>query len=68
MAVKIPPWAQGIAAGIMVMLFGGNIFFVTRLVEQLDATREMVWQLRQEVVVLSAKVENLPKCTPEHKE
>lgn len=47
----------------MAILFAGNVFFVARLVEQLDGTREMVWQLRQEVVVLSAKVEALPKCT-----
>jgi hypothetical protein len=61
--VVIPLWAQAIGGALIGILFAGNAFFVARLVEQLDGTREQVWQLRQEVVVLSSRVENIPKCT-----
>ena len=43
---------------IIGVLFIGNIFFVKRLVDQLDSVREIVWQLRQDVVVLQTKGEN----------
>lgn len=43
---------------IIGVLFSGNIFFVKRLVDQLDSVREIVWQLRQDVVVLQTKGEN----------
>jgi hypothetical protein len=54
---NLPKWAQTVGGIFISVLFAGNVFFVARLVEQLDATREMVWQLRQEVVILTAKVE-----------
>jgi hypothetical protein len=53
----VPKWAQTTGGVVISVLFAGNVFFVARLVDQLDATREMVWQLRQEVVLLTAKVE-----------
>jgi hypothetical protein len=58
----MPKWAQAIGGSIIAILFAGNVFFVARLVEQLDATREQVWALRQDVVVLTARMDGLRKC------
>ena len=44
---------------ILSLLIIANGFFIKRLVDQLDATREIVWQLRQDVVVLKVTVDNL---------
>lgn len=48
-----------ISGAIISMLMMGNIFFVKRLVDQLDATREIVWSMRQELVVLKYTVDNM---------
>lgn len=55
----LPKWAQAVGGIIIATLFGGNAFFVSRLVEQLDATRDQVWELRQAVVVLSTRLDTL---------
>lgn len=47
---------------VMGILFMGNVAFGVRLIADLDKTRDMMWQLRQDVTVLQAKVDNLPKC------
>ena len=61
----MPKWAQTIGGSVIAILFAGNVFFVNRLVQQLDATREIVWNLRQDVVVLSIRLEAL-KTTIDH--
>jgi len=58
--VVIPKFAMTAIGVVLSILMSGNIFFVKRLVDQLDATREIVWQLRQDVTVLKLTVENLP--------
>ena len=37
---------------IIAVLFTGNIYFVKRLVDKLESLEGIVWQLRQDVVVL----------------
>lgn len=58
--VRVPAITVPIVGFTLSLLIGANIFFVKRLVDQLDATREIVWQLRQEVVVLKLTVDNIP--------
>lgn len=59
-SVNLPGVVLPIIGAVLSLLIGANIFFVKRLVDQLDATREIVWQLRQEVVVLKLTVDNMP--------
>lgn len=48
----------GIALSI---LFASNTFFVKRLVDKLDSMELIVWQLRQDIVVLQAMSHNEPR-------
>lgn len=48
-------------AGIISILFAGNIFFVSRLVSKIDSIIDEVWGLRQEVTVLNYRVNELKK-------
>ena len=41
------------------LFLAGNLFFVKRLVDKIDSTESVVWQLRQNVVVLEVTVNNL---------
>lgn len=49
-----------VGSAVLGILFAGNLFFINRLVTQLDVTSEIVRQLRQEVVVLRLTVDNFP--------
>lgn len=57
--VVVPAILLPTAGVILSLLVAVNSFFVKRLVDQLDATREIVWALRQDVVVLKVTVDNL---------
>ena len=57
--VAILKTTMTISGVILSILMAGNVFFVKRLVDQLDSTREIVWQLRQDVVILKIAVDNL---------
>lgn len=57
----IPAWAQAIGGSAMAILLSGNLWFVVRLIHELDEAKSIVYQLRQDVAVLSARVDNLPK-------
>lgn len=48
-----------VIAGAVVILLSGNIFFVKRLVDRLDSNEAMIFQLRQEMAVLSARFDTL---------
>jgi len=48
-----------LAAGVLVALLSVNIFFVKRLVDKLDSNEMMIFQLRQEMAVLSARFDTL---------
>lgn len=52
---QVSVWVLGI-------LFSGNIFFIKRLVDNLDKTTEMVWQMRQEIVVLKFAIDHREGC------
>jgi len=62
--VIVPALLLPIVGSMLSMLLGANIFFVKRLVDQLDATRDIVFQLRQEVVVLKVTFDDF---TSKHK-
>jgi hypothetical protein len=36
------------------LLLAGNIFFIVRFIDEQDKLKEIVWQLRQDVVVLQS--------------
>lgn len=48
-------WAAPTLCGL---LLAGNIFFISRLVEEFYGVREIVWQLRQQVAVMQAQMES----------
>lgn len=48
----------GSPTAICGLLLAGNIFFVSRLVQEFYAMREIVWALRQQVAVIEAKMDN----------
>ena len=52
--LRAPEVLNLIYTSIIGVMLTGNVFFVKRLVDQLDSLREIVWQLRQDVVVLQA--------------
>lgn len=52
--LRAPDVLNLIYTSIIGVMLTGNVFFVKRLVDQLDSLREIVWQLRQDVVVLQA--------------
>jgi hypothetical protein len=43
--------------GFIALLVSGNMYFIKNLVGKLDNLEERVWQLRQEVVVLSVRID-----------
>lgn len=57
--ITIPGWFLAVSGAVVTLLISANVFFVKRLVDQLDATREIVWQLRQDVVILKVTVDNI---------
>jgi hypothetical protein len=48
-------------AGIISILFAGNIFFVARLVSKIDGVIDEVWSLRQQITLLNYRVDELTK-------
>lgn len=42
--------------GFIGILVSCNLFFIKRLVDKIESMEVIVWQLRQEVVVLSVKI------------
>lgn len=53
--LQIALWTLG-------FLFTGNIFFIKRLVDQQDKANDVVWQLRQEFVVLKYAIDHKANC------
>lgn len=49
-------------SGIISFLMMGNLFFIKRLVDRVDAQTDIVWQLRQDVVVLKTVYEENRKA------
>lgn len=43
---------------LITLLVSGNLFFIKRLVDKIETMEATVWQLRQEVVVLSFRIDN----------
>lgn len=56
-SLRIPKWVVGITTTMISVLFAGNVFFVNKLVNKIDATEQIVWQLRQEIAVLKVSVD-----------
>jgi hypothetical protein len=54
-----------IVSGLISFLLAGNIYFVKKLVDQVDETTRIVWQLRQDVVVLKLIYEERKKSKGE---
>jgi hypothetical protein len=52
---QVSMWALGI-------LSAANIFFIKRLISELDETKEIVWALRQEVVVMKYAIDHKTMC------
>lgn len=46
---------------VISLLFAGNIFFIVRLVDNVEKAEEATWQLRQEVAVLKVTLDTLIK-------
>lgn len=57
--IIVPSFVLTLMGAMLSLLVAANSYFVKRLVDQLDATREIVWSLRQEVVILKLTVNNL---------
>lgn len=53
---KINAW---IASVLGMLLLSGNIYFVKRLVDRLDEQGTMIWQLRQDVVILKLTIDGI---------
>lgn len=49
---------RNVTYSLLTLLVSGNLFFVKRLVDKLEVIEERVWQLRQEVVILSMRVDS----------
>lgn len=49
---------------LLSILFGGNVFFIKRLVDKIDSTEQTVAKLRQSVVVLEILFDNCQKKRP----
>jgi hypothetical protein len=56
--IAVPSILVPIVGSVLSVLIVANGYFVKRLVDQMDATREIVWHLRQDVVVLKVTVDN----------
>lgn len=41
------------------LLFAGNVFFIKRLVDKLESTEAIVWELRQQVAILKITIDNM---------
>jgi hypothetical protein len=54
-----------IVSGLISFLLAGNVYFVKKLVDQVDETTRIVWQLRQDVVVLKLIYEERKKSKGE---
>ena len=46
-----------VMTGALSLLLAGNIFFIVRLVDRLERVEEIVYQLRQGVAVLEARLD-----------
>lgn len=51
--------AKKATAALLAILFSGNVFFVKRLVDKIDSLETTVWTLRQDVVILSIKLDGI---------
>lgn len=51
---KVIIWVSPVIGSL---LLAGNLFFVGRFIDEQDKLKEMVWQLRQDVVILQAKMD-----------
>jgi hypothetical protein len=54
-----------IVSGLISFLLAGNVYFVKKLIDQVDETTRIVWQLRQDVVVLKLIYEEHKKSRGE---
>jgi hypothetical protein len=57
-------WALTGAVGV---LLSTNTFFIVRLIDKVDSTQELVWQLRQQLMLLSFRVDELAKLSLKEK-
>lgn len=46
------------APAVISILLAGNIFFVRRFIDEFYSVRDVVWQLRQQVAVMEAKIDS----------
>lgn len=50
---------------ILTILFAGNVYFIKRLVDQIDSTEQMVVELRIQVAQLQLELQNKTNCKHE---
>ncbi len=48
-----------LATGAFGALLAGNLFFVTRLISRLETVVDEVWNLRQQITILSYRVDEI---------
>lgn len=48
------------------LLLSGNIFFIKRLVDQLDSIALGLWEQKAEIAILKISHENLKRCIKKH--
>ena len=53
-------------AFILMTLLAGNIYFVKGLVEKVNSTETIMWELKQQIVVLNLKLEELQNRERDH--
>lgn len=56
---RITPLVFSVVSILISLLFASNVFFIKRLVDKLDNTEQIVWELRQQVAVLKATLEDM---------
>jgi len=52
---------RNITYAVVTLLVSGNLYFIKKLVDKVDMIESMMWQVRQEVVVLSVRMDNFKK-------
>lgn len=53
---EIPQWGVMFLGGVLSFMMGGNIYFVKRLVDRIDATANAVQNIQIDVAVLRSKI------------